>query len=339
LAWQAASAAVLSAQYLQARAAAAAVVARSSDPAVTASAVALLRVIDSAGAAGTDPHHAWPPARAETGIFPAADFDPLVPPRLWAPPDVDAALPNMVQSAPCSAAEVLRLAGRRVLARMDQLGEVAAKDHIERASMGLTGRVSPLGNLTVDYMPNVLLQPDGSYIVEEFLGGVIPEPSPGSAVAEGRASLAQVFEPAMQRDFTFQCEGLTLWHGRPAWSVHFTQRKDRPARLSAYSHSGRFFPAYIRGRALVDQASGEILHMETDLENPILELRIDEEHLVIDYTPVKFQSADVPYYLPAVAELYVNVRGRLYRIREEFREYVRFAVSTHQEIKQPAGQE
>ena len=339
VAWQAASAAFLSAQYPGARAAAATVVARSTDPAVTASASALLRAVDTARTTGIDDHHELSLGRREAGVYPAGDFDPPVPLRFWAPPDVDGAMPKMVQGSPCNVAAVLNLAGRRVLARLDQLGEVAAKDHIDQAAMDPAGRSTSLGSFIADYLPNVLPQADGNYAVEEFLGGVIPDPSPGLAVAQGRASLALVFQPAMQAEFSFRCEGLTLWKDRPAWSIYFTQRRERPSRLGAHSYSGRSYPAYIRGRALLDQASGEVLHMETDLEDPIPELRLDEEHLVVDYTPVKFQSADQPYYLPSEAVLYVNLRGRLYRVREDFKEYVRFAVSTHQEMKQPTGQE
>lgn len=323
----------------EAREAATTVATQAKDPALTATADDLLAAAALADATGGSGRHTLAPERAEAGLYPADDFDPRVPVRLWAPPDVDGAMPKIVQSAPCNAAEVLNLAGRRVVARFEQLSEVAAKDYIELVAMGITGRVTPLGHFTADYLPDVLLQSNGSYAVEEFLAAVIPEPSPGSAVAQGRASLVQVFAPAMQRDFTFECEGLTLWKDHLAWSVHFTQRKDRPARLGAYGYSGRFFPAYIRGRGFVDQTSGELLHMETDLENPIPELRLEDEHLVVDYMPVKFQAAAEPYYLPSQAELYLNVRGHLYRIHDDFKDYVRFAVATQQQTKQPSGQE
>ena len=374
LSWQAASAAFLSAQYTRARESAQAAFARggaaavraeyllsftdamlgkwqearetaaavakyATDPALAVAARELIAAAGPVDATAESSRPALRPERADAGVFPGSDFDPRVPSRLWAPPDVDGALPTKVQGPSCDAAEVLILAGRRVVARFDQLGEVAAKDHIEQARLSITGRVTALGQFTADYMPEVLLETNGAYAVDEFLAGVIPDPSPGSAVAQGRASLAQIFSPAMQPDFAFECEGLTLWNGRPAWSVHFTQRKEQPSRLRAYGYSGRSYPAYIRGRAYVDQALGELLHMETDLEDPIPELGLEEEHLMVDYMPVKFQSADEPYYLPSEAELYVNARGHFYRITERFKEYVRFAVTVHQETKHPSGQE
>jgi tetratricopeptide (TPR) repeat protein len=374
LAWQAASAAFLSAQYSEAREsaqtafahggamalnaecllavtdamltrwpeareAATTVLTQSKDPALTATANALLAAMGPADQAGESGRRALVPGRAAAGLFSPDDFDPRVPLRLWAPPDVDGATPKIAQNTRCNTAEVLDLAGRRVVARLEKLGEVAAKDHIEQDVVGVTGRVSPMGNFTADYLPEALLLSDGSYAVEEFLAGVIPEPSPGSAVAQGRAGLALAFEPAMQPDFTFECEGLTQWKDRPAWSVHFTQRKDRPARLHAYTVSGRIYPAYIRGRGFVDQRSGELLHIETDLVDPISELGLEEEHLVVDYLPVTFHNVAEPFYLPSEAKLYVHIRGRFYRIREDFNEYVRFSVAVQQETKKPSGQE
>ena len=373
LAWQAASAAFLSKQYAKARgsaqlaislgganaqraeyllafsdamlgdwpegrAAAKLVLSQAKDPALAAMASDLFSAMDPVNAAAQAGQRALAPARAVAGLFPPDDLDPRVPLRMWAPPDVQGAMPKVFGGAPCNVGEVLQLAGRRVVARFDQLSEVAAKDEIEQAAVGLTGRTTPLGHFTADYMPEVLLLPTGSYSVREFLGVVIPEPSPFSAVVQGRAGLSEVFEPRMQADFTFACEGLTLWKGHPAWSVYFTERKDRPGRLGVHGFSGKFFPAYIRGRGFLDQASGELLHVETDLEDPIPALGLEEEHLAVDFTPVKFQSADEPYYLPSEAVLYINLRGHLYRVREDFKDYVRFVVGAKQEIRNPVVQ-
>ena len=338
LAWAAASAALLSARYSEAREAAATVATQAKDPDLTGVAKILLAAVGPEDATGASDPQTFAPEQAEAGLFSADDFDPRVPSRLWAPPDVDGAMPAMVRGTSCNAAEVLSLAGRRVLSRFEELSDVGAKDHIEQAVLDAAGKVVPVGHFTADYLPEAILLPNGTYAVDEFLAGAIPEPSPASSVAQGRAGLALIFEPAMQPDFTFECEGLTQWKDRPAWSVYFTQRKDRPARLHAHNNSGRIYPAYIRGRGFVDQASGELLHIETDLVNPIPELRLEEEHLVVEYMPVTFENVAVPFYLPSEAQLYVHIRGHLYRIREDFKDYVRFAVATHQEIKGPREQ-
>jgi tetratricopeptide (TPR) repeat protein len=324
----------------EARAAATTVVTQSKDPGLAATAQDLLVAVGPGDAASDSNRHALAPQRAEAALLSTEDYDPRVPPRLWAPPDVDDSIPTIIQGTPCNAAEVLKLAGLRVAARFEKLSEVAATENIEQAVLDATGRVMPLKHFTVDYLAEAHLMPNGNYAVDEFLTGNTPEPSPTSPpVAHGLAALALVFHPNMQSDFTFDCEGLTPWKGRPAWSIHFTERKDLPARLHAYNASGTFYPAYIRGRGFVDQALGELLHMETDLEDSIPQLRLEEEHLVVDYAPVTFRSVAEPFYLPSEAELYVHFRGHLYRIREDFKKYLRFDVATRQDIKAPKEKE
>ena len=328
----------LQGKWPEARVAATTVATQSSDAALRSAAKDLLGAEGGDTTGGSD-RGALARERAEPGLFSAGYFEPRVPPRLWAPPDVDASMPRTIQSPPCNTAEVLNLAGQRVVTRFEQLGEVTARVQIEQALLGVTGRVTPFGHFTADYLPDVIVESNGSYTVAEFFAAVIPDPSPESGVDQGHAGLAKIFAPSVQPDFSYECEGLTLWKDRRAWSISFTQRKDRPTHLNAYSYTGRVLPAYIRGRGFVDQSSGELLHVETDLRNPIPELQLEEEHLVVEYKAVKFKSATEPYYLPSQAELYLNVGGGLYRVREDFTEYVRFAVDTRQEIKKPSGQE
>jgi tetratricopeptide (TPR) repeat protein len=321
----------------EAHEAATAYLSQGSDPELAATAKDLLAAVGAPDASGDTRRHALPPERADVALFSAADFDPRLPPRLWAPPDVDDATPALVEgAASCNSAEVLKRAGERVQVRFQELRQIAATEHIEQAVLDATGRIMPLKHFTVDYLADVHPMPNDTYAVDEYQGGILPEPSDTSPpVAHGLAALELVFYPPMQSDFVFKCEGLTQWNAHPAWSIYFTQRKDVPARLHAYEASGTFYPAYVRGRGIVDQASGELLHMETDLEDPIPQVRLEEEHLVVDYTPMNFKSVALPIFLPAYAELFVHYRGHLYRVRHSFEKYLRFAVDTRQDIRRP----
>ena len=304
------------------------------DPALAALAKDLLAAVGSPEG-GT--HQALPPERAVVAVLAADAFEPKIPTRLWAPPDVDDHPPAFVQGpASCNLNEVLALAGAHVEERFKKLDQVGATQHIEQAAMDVTGRVMPLHHFTVDYLADVHPLPDGNYAVDEFHGGIAPIASPSSPpVAHGVAALALILNPALQSDFTFQCEGLTMWKDRPAWSIHFTQLREKPARLHAYNDSGRIYPVYVRGRALVDRDNGEIHRVETDIQDPVTELRLEEEHMLVDYMPVTFKGVDEPFYLPASAEVFIHFRGRLYRIKEDFDKYIRFSVKTQQEIKAP----
>jgi tetratricopeptide (TPR) repeat protein len=303
------------------------------DPALTSVAQDLLAAMGPIGSSG---QHALPPERAAAAVLASDAFDPRIPARLWAPPDVDDQPPAMVEGPACNLAEVLALAGQHVDDRFKKLEQVGATQHIEQAVMDVTGRVMPLHHFTLDYLADVHPMPDGNYAVDEFHGGVGPIASPSSPpVAHGVAALALVFSPILQPDFNFVCEGLTNWKDQPAWSVHFSEDKQKPARLHSYIDSGRVFPVYIRGRALIEQSTGEILRVESDMQDPVAELRLEEEHMIVDYMPVTFHGVDEPFYLPSQAEVFIHFRGHLYRIKEEFDKYIRFAVNTRQQIKAP----
>jgi len=312
-------------------------IAHGTDPALLLVAKDLINAMGPAESGG---HAALPPERAEVAVLSSDTFDPKIPSRLWAPPDVDDQPPALIAGATCNLPQVLAAAGARVEERFSKLDEIGATQRIEQAAMDVTGKVMPLHHFTVDYLVDVHPMPGGNFAVDEFHGGIAPTPSPSNPpVPHGLSGLALVFNPAMQSDFTFECEGLTMWKGRPSWSVHFTELKDRPARLRAWNDAGRIFPVYVRGRGMVDQQTGEILRVETDIMDGVPELRLEEEHMVVDYAPVSFTGVDEQFYLPSEGEAFIHYHGRLYRIREDFNKYIRFTVDTKQEVRAPKGKD
>ena len=327
----------LTKQWSEAHDAATTYLSHGTDPALTAVAKDLLTAVGPIDAPPGGGHpEALPPERAAAAILSSESFEPRVPPRTWAPPDVDDGTPTMIAGPSCNLPEVLSAAGKHVADRFAQLAEVGATQRIEQAAMDIGGRVMPLHHFTVDYIADVHPMPDGNYAVDEYHGGISPVVSSSSPpVAHGVAALALILNPALQGDFTFQCEGLTMWNDHPAWSLHFTELRDRPARLHSYNDSGRIYPIYLRGRGLVDQATGELLRVEADIQDPVVALRLEEEHMVVDYMPVTFRGVDTPFYLPKNAELFIHFHGHLYRIKEDFDKYIRFTVNTKQVIRGP----
>src|SRR5262249_54295682 len=142
---------------------------------------------------GSASPRALPPERAAAAVAPTDTFDPKIPARLWAPPDVDDQPPTLVEGAACNANEVLAMAGQHVDERFKKLDQIGATQHIEQAMMDVGGKVMPLHHFTVDYLADVHPMPDGNYAVDEFHGGVGPVASPSSPpVAHGVAALALV---------------------------------------------------------------------------------------------------------------------------------------------------
>jgi tetratricopeptide (TPR) repeat protein len=263
-------------------------------------------------------------------------IEPHLPSRMWAPPDVDEAVPIVAQGAICPERDVIQAASKEVARMAGGLGEVGAREEILQEELDGAGRGKHIDRFNTNYDAAIRVLRNGELSVDEVRNRSTPEATKGSApVAHGLVALALVFHPEYLEDFTFRCEGLTDWKGRPAWSIYFTQKLDRRARLHIYMENGQAFPAYVKGRALVDQANSEILHMETDLINPIHDLRLEQEHMVVDYGPVTFNLTGQRFWLPSQADLFVHLYGRLYHVRHSLRDYVVYKVDTTYQIKAP----
>jgi hypothetical protein len=158
---------------------------------------------------------------------------------------------------------------------------------------------------------------------------------PGDLATLGMPSLALIFHPYHQDEFEMTCEGLSSWHDRPAWQVHFSQRKDRPARMSAIRVGYKTFPVLLMGTAWIDSESFQIVHLETDLLQPIPEVRLLTEHQVLDYGPVHFEGRDLTLWLPKDADILLYSDGQRFHHRHTYTHYQIFSVDYGQTISDP----
>ncbi len=151
-----------------------------------------------------------------------------------------------------------------------------------------------------------------------------------------------IFHPYNSANFEMSCEGRTHWNGRPAWQVHFRQRRDKPNWIRSYKIgiTGPSYAIALKGRAWIAADSFRITRLETDLIAPIPEIRLVADHTAIEYGPVNFKSRKVDMWLPQTAEVYFEWRGKRTYRRHSFSNYMLFAVDDKQRISEPkAAQE
>jgi tetratricopeptide (TPR) repeat protein len=263
-------------------------------------------------------------------------IEPRLPSRLWAPPDVDDSAPVLAPNAVCSELEVLPPVSREVARMAGGIGEVGADEEISQEEVDGLGHGRHVVHINTDYEAEIHTLRTGQLSVSEYRARSMPEAERGSPpVVHGLVALALVFHPLYLEDFTFRCEGLTEWKGQESWSIHFVQKQDRPGRLHVFVDAGNTYTGYLRGRALVDKLTFEVLHLETDLLEPIPPLHLDQEHLAVDYGPVTFQLSKRRFWLPEQADLYVHLYGRQYHVRHTLRSYITFTVDTREEFRLP----
>jgi hypothetical protein len=158
-----------------------------------------------------------------------------------------------------------------------------------------------------------------------------------TAADEGAPAVVLAFHPFFQDDFTWNCEGLSKWGNRPAWIVRFKQRADRSNRLASFQSSSDAYPLPLKGRAWITEKGGQVMHIETDLVNPIAAVRLNREHFVIDYQPITFQTHKVTLWLPQNVDVYYQYRGHYLHHYHRYSQFKLFWTGSSQKIGKPEG--
>jgi hypothetical protein len=81
--------------------------------------------------------------------------------------------------------------------------------------------------------------------------------------------------------------------------------------------------------------SYDVLHVETDLREPVKELQLSRDHLIVDYGPVKFEKGNTTLWLPWSAEMFMELRGKRYHHWHTLTNYMLFSVDTGSTIGKP----
>jgi len=252
----------------------------------------------------------------------------------WLPPDVDAFKPPVREGVACPAAEVLRETGQTVQRLPENLTSIGATELIVHSELDADGYEHRQGTARFEYIANIRETRPGHLVVEEYRQGN-NEGAPARIFTQGVAAMALIFHPYYSGDFDINCEGLGQWQGEPAWQVHFQQKDQLPSRILVYRSEGRVVPLAQKGRAWIGANSYQILRIESDLVQPMSEVGLQMQHLVIEYAPVAFRDGSLQIWLPSKLGLHAQVRGRRMRHQHSFSEFVLFSVETEQKIRAP----
>jgi tetratricopeptide (TPR) repeat protein len=276
----------------------------------------------------------------EPGGFAAiADLRPeLLPsqPSAWSKPGIDELVPTVAPNVSCALPEVLAGAGKQVENLMDSLEKFEATERIEHFPVDKHGELRSPDTRSFDYIVSVVHEPHGVIDLEEYRNGSLdPKQFPASVATNGLPAMAMVFHPSMASDFDFTCEGLGQAAGRPAWQVRFQQNPKLPSRIQAYVIAGNYYPVALKGRAWIDAATYQVVRLESELVNPIPQIRLQRESLTIAYAPVQFNSQNIQLWLPARAELLVVMDKTAFYRTHAFSNFQLFTVGTNQKIGAP----
>jgi hypothetical protein len=265
---------------------------------------------------------------------------------VWNPPDVDSKLP-LVNLNACDLPRVLQLAGVRTKDQEENLPNFTADERIQfQLISGLSQADSTTAGLatqnlndsdagTFEYLA-VLSSEGGAHIVETRTPEKGSHAFPASTQDTGFPEMDFIFLPSVQPDYEMKCLGEMQDEGQPAWVIHFQQRPDRIGRtLSFKAPSGTIYSAKLKGRAWVSKASGDIMHLEFSMMEPIPQMHVRNSWLSIEYAPIQFHSQSVRIWLPQRVDSYAQFETQRTIIYHTFGNFLLFSVQTKQEFKIP----
>jgi hypothetical protein len=278
-------------------------------------------------------------ATQDSGANRGANFAALpsrelrLPSDAWVPLDIDAVAPSLISPATCSLPDVVAGAGKRVQEIVNNLDRFTATEFVEHQSVNGAGKLGKVETRKFDYLVSLGSGQGGYLTVQEYRSrSSNPVQFPDRIATEGTPILVLVFHPTYARDFDMKCEGLSSWHGQPAWQVRFEQRADRQSRLSNVVVKQKMYNVRLRGRAWILADSYQVARLETDLADPIPAIKLRVEHLNVEYRPVQFPGRHAELWLPSSAELFLDFSGRRFYRKHSFTDFTLFSVDVDQQF-------
>jgi hypothetical protein len=241
-------------------------------------------------------------------------------------------------SVACPLDKVLQSAGERVKEFVSSMERFTAEEMVEHYSIDKNGDKRGPETRKFAYVVMVSRDTRGNFSFDEFRNGnTDPAQFPANLATMGLPTIVLVFHPDYSDSYSFSCDGLAHDGAHEYWQVHFKQRNDKPARIETYVVNGQSFPLKLEGRAWIDPGKGEVVHLESQLAEPIPQIELWEQHQNIYYTGVKFTAGDQRIWLPQSAEVYAERHGKRYFRRHTFRDFRLFNVDSAQNVKAPKG--
>jgi tetratricopeptide (TPR) repeat protein len=255
----------------------------------------------------------------------------------WAPPNVDTASPGVASDVTCSAEEVVERTSASTDRQLESLEKFLATEHIQHEEINAHGEVSQLRDKNFQYMVFVEHAKDGLVFLDERRdGGANTDTFPTSLATVGLVSLGvDVFHPGFAKALDFKCEGLGQWRGKAAWVMHFEQKPGVKSYLRLWETKTKTVEVPLKGRVWVAAGSYNVLHVESDLREPMKDLELTRDHLSIDYGPVTFDNGASELWLPWYADMYLELHGKRYHHSHTLSNFSLFSVNTNNTISAP----
>jgi Flp pilus assembly protein TadD len=257
--------------------------------------------------------------------------------RPWSPPDIDSREYPLARNAACSTEEILPRAEHRMRSQLQNFEKFTATEHIDHQEIDRLGKPGPVKSRDFSYIVFVNRYAGDSYFLDEDRYSAASDSSfPTSLATTGLNNLGvSILQPARRGEFFYQCEGLASIREKAAWQIRFQEKKDSQVGVRDWRRDGKIYHLPVKGRIWISSASFDVLRIETDLLEPVQSLNLTRDHLLVDYGPVKFASANTTLWLPWSAEMHMELHGHRYHHKHYLTDYMLFEVDTNHKMGKP----
>jgi tetratricopeptide (TPR) repeat protein len=257
----------------------------------------------------------------------------------WLPANVDDAVPSVEPGVACSLDDVVKNASTRVTDLPALVDRYTATEILHHEEVNAAGYADHVANLSFNYLASIreIKNKFGEFLdVQEYRNGSTGNDMfPDQMASTGLPSVVLIFHPWLISDFDMHCEGLSRVRTGFAWQIYFAQKKDKESRIRQYRMGGHVYPIALKGRAWVDANTFQVVRLETDLRESRPDMRLNTEHLVMEYGPIHFKSRKEVLWLPASADYYAVFRGHRFHRRHSFTDYILFSIDDKQKLGEP----
>ena len=248
-----------------------------------------------------------------------------------APNDTDTSAPN----GSCPLDEVLPKVTRHVEEFIGNVDRFTATEVLVHKRFDRDGRLKEEAESQSNYVATIQKIQSDYFAVSEYRNDTQGTTLDGAIRANVAAALVLIFHPSHIDEFAITCAGPADWSGHDTWRVDFRQRMDRPATMSGFEVGKNEYTILLKGSAWIDRNNYQIVHMETDLLQPIQEMKLKMLHQSVDYGSVTFAGGAATLWLPQTAEVTADFRGKRLAERHTYSKFQIFSVNTHEKLNLP----
>ncbi len=146
----------------------------------------------------------------------------------------------------------------------------------------------------------------------------------------GFACTSLHLHPAYRAKVNLRLLGRQMVDERRTWVIAFAQRPENALVLARFDAEGKSSPMLVQGVAWIDPENFQILRLHADLLKPPPNTHLTKQTTDIRYGEVGFKEVASTLWLPTEVTVTVHWKGRTFRNRHHYSDYMMFNVETEE---------